>query len=302
MTQTYPVLTNLGYAPTDRVVVLHADDISAFQSTVSAYRDLPDVGFVSFAFAMVPSPWFPAVAAICREMAGHPHLDMGVHLTLTSESSTYRWRPLTSANTHNGLLDEEGYFHARSELVQPSADPAAVATELRARLHRAQTSGLDVTHLDSHTHSVYHSRFLNSYVDLAFEFNIPAFLLRAPEGIVDTVYFLSGIEDFAHTAAELEERGLPLFDQAAVLPLNQPLDRAGQLLRLLAGLSPGLTYIICYPAADTPELRAAIPDRDWPNRVAEFQIFGDEELFRTVVNSGVQIIGWRTLRELFRAR
>ena len=41
---------------------------------------------------MVPCPWFAELAALARDDAS---LDVGVHLTLTSEMKGYRWRPLT---------------------------------------------------------------------------------------------------------------------------------------------------------------------------------------------------------------
>ena len=68
-----------------RSVIFHADDIGNFQSSLAAYRELLDVGLLSSAATMVPCSWFPATAEFCRANAGHPHLDMGIHLTLTSE-------------------------------------------------------------------------------------------------------------------------------------------------------------------------------------------------------------------------
>jgi hypothetical protein len=56
---------------------------------------------------MVPCPWFPQVAAYCRE---HPSVDLGVHLTLTSEWDSYRWGPISTRDPASGLIDDEGYF------------------------------------------------------------------------------------------------------------------------------------------------------------------------------------------------
>jgi chitin disaccharide deacetylase len=86
-------LRHLGFGPRDRVVIIHADDIGMCQATLPALADLLDFGLLSSAAVMVPCPWFPAAAAFCR---AHPVVDMGVHLTLNAEWSTYRWGPVAS--------------------------------------------------------------------------------------------------------------------------------------------------------------------------------------------------------------
>ena len=101
-----PVLKQLGLNDEDRLVIFHADDIGSFQSSLAAYRELFDFGLLSAASTMVPCSWFPAVAAFCREQRDHPSLDMGVHLTLTSEWGGCRWGPVTAQDAASGLLDE----------------------------------------------------------------------------------------------------------------------------------------------------------------------------------------------------
>ena len=116
-----PALSRLGFSSNDRVVILHADDIGMCRSTLAAYQDLLEFGLVSSAAAIATSSWFPATAAFCR---AHPEVDMGVHLTLTSEWQSYRWGPLASRDPATGLLDDEGYVHATSEAGQERGEPA----------------------------------------------------------------------------------------------------------------------------------------------------------------------------------
>jgi predicted glycoside hydrolase/deacetylase ChbG (UPF0249 family) len=115
-----PLLKKPGLADDDRLVILHADDVGMCQASLTAFADLVEFGLVSSGATMVPCPWFPAVAAYCRE---HPGVDLGVHLTLTSEWDTYRWGPLSTRDPASGLLDGEGYFYRCSEGVQEHADP-----------------------------------------------------------------------------------------------------------------------------------------------------------------------------------
>jgi len=80
------------------------------------------------------------------------------------------------------------------------------------------------------------------------------------------------------------------------LPLDQPADRVEQAKKAFDSLPPGLTHFIIHPAQDTPELRALTPS--WPSRVADYRAFTSGELRDYVRNSGVQVIGYRALREL----
>ena len=49
---------------------------------LTAFDDLWNAGGISSGAVMVPCPWFPSVAAYCRE---NPDVDMGIHATLNCE-------------------------------------------------------------------------------------------------------------------------------------------------------------------------------------------------------------------------
>jgi chitin disaccharide deacetylase len=59
-----------------------------------------------------------------------------------------------------------------------------------------------------------------------------------------------------------------------------------------------MTVVVAHPAADTPELRAIAPD--WRQRVEDFKALRDPRLARHLRALGVELIGWRALRELVR--
>lgn len=303
MTTPNPILKKLGLSDTDRAVIFHADDIGNFQSSLDAYRDILDIGLLSSASTMVPCSWFPATAEFCRANAGHPHLDMGVHLTLTSEWGGYRWGPIISCEPKLGLVDGEGYFHSSSAAVQQIADINALRIELRAQIERALAAGIDVTHLDSHMFTLLHPRLVDVYIDLALEFAVPPFLLR------NSVPEFHNVSVSPEAEAALlsrvpgwEERGLPLLDDVTMMPLDNAVDRAGQLVDKLAILKPGITYLILHPTKDSPELREGVPEHDWPCRVADYETFLDTAVRDAVQASGVHVLGYRALRDLMPGR
>ena len=86
--------------------------------------------------------------------AANGALDVGVHLTLTSEKRPYRWRPLTTLSRSAGLTDELGFFWPDVASVRRNAVPEALEIELRAQIDTALAVGVDVTHLDAHMGAV----------------------------------------------------------------------------------------------------------------------------------------------------
>ena len=77
----------------DRFVVIHADDLGMSHGANRAFNELAGLGVCSSGSVMVPCPWFREV----EEMADVDRsLDIGVHLTLTSEMRSHKWRPLTA--------------------------------------------------------------------------------------------------------------------------------------------------------------------------------------------------------------
>jgi hypothetical protein len=288
-----PVLHKLGFGPEDRVVVVHADDIGMCQATLPALEGLLDAGLLSSAAVMVPCPWFPATAAFCRK---HPSVDMGVHLTLTSEWDQYRWGPILSRDHASGLLDAEGYFFRSTPEVMEHGKADAVAVELAAQVDRAREAGIDITHVDSHMGSVFDHKFLPAYLDVAFRQQVPPFFPAIDEegaraSGVDERTLASGRE----IKRILEERAAPIFDDLRALPLNHPGDQMEVARHLFDTLKPGLSVLLLHPSVDTPELRAIAPD--WQSRVANYEVCTRRELREHVRNAGIEVIGYRALRD-----
>ncbi|MCK5793375.1 MAG: ChbG/HpnK family deacetylase, partial [Anaerolineales bacterium] len=173
-----PVLKKLGLADNDRVVIFHADDIGMFQASVSAYADLVDFGLLTSAGVMVPCPWFSHVSEYCRRNQGNKKVDMGVHLTITSEWKAYRWGPISTCDSDSGLMDDTGYFFDNCEDVQKNGDVDSVRDEIRTQVERALVAGIDITHIDSHMGALFHPKFVDAYLEVAWEYKLPALFLR----------------------------------------------------------------------------------------------------------------------------
>ncbi len=294
-----PLLQHLGFGPDARVVIIHVDDVGMCHASLQAFIDLWDAGTISSGAVMVPCPWFPATAAWAR---ANPGVDLGVHATLNAEWSGYRWGPVSTRNRATGLLDDDGYFHARETGAWANADPAAAQAEVEAQVDAALAAGIDVTHIDTHMGTITHLRFIQGYLQTLFRYRRPGLLPR----LTSAQFLAYGITSdpaaadlFAGMVAGLEAAGMPLIDAVDYLPLDDPTDHIGLARRKLAALPPGITHFLMHPAIDTPELRAIAPD--WPSRVANYQAFISREMRDFLRASDIHLIGYRPLREVMAA-
>jgi hypothetical protein len=288
----------LGFAATDRVAVIHCDDVgmchAANEGAFEALRNGP----ATCGSIMVPCPWFEEAAELAR---ANPAVDLGVHLTLTAEWIHYRWGPVAPRDSVPSLLDEKGYLPRTALEVVKNAKPDEVEIELRAQIEKALHAGIDVTHLDSHMGTVFFPQFVPVYAKLAREYRLPAFAVR-PDPQLLASRGLTGAEKlFAGLMALLDDAGVPVLDAFDAESLDFP-DGEGLTHNRarLARLAPGVTYLICHPAKDGEELRAAMTfgahQRDF-----ERSFYGGEAGRRALAETGVKTVGMRALRELMRS-
>jgi predicted glycoside hydrolase/deacetylase ChbG (UPF0249 family) len=294
--QPNPLLKKLGYSDTDRLVIIHTDDIGMCHASVQAFKDLWDFGTISSGAVMVPCPWFPATAQMCRE---NPAMDMGVHATLNAEWESYRWGPVSTREAGSGLMDEAGYFHQWEPAVYENAREEAVNAEVNAQVERALAAGIDVTHIDSHMGTILHPKFVQSYLQAGMSRLIPNMLPRASGRGFDMMGVHEELLEFyVPILTQLEAQGVPMLDGLTSMPLDHDDDHIGIAKKLLSELPVGITHFIFHPSVDMPELRVICPD--WKARVANYNAFMNEELKQFIKAEGVQLIGYRQIRNAMR--
>lgn len=289
-----PVLKKLGFSPTDRVVIIHSDDIGMCQATIDAYAELDEASRISSGAVMVPCPWFLAAVDYYQS---HLTTDLGIHLTLNAEWKTYRWAPLSTVDRASGLIDEQGFFYHRFEEAQEFATAQKVTLELEAQIQQAIAAGMKPTHVDAHMLTVIHPKFLQVYLSTAYQFGLPAMIPRwGAQEWQNRGFDLESSEKMATIIENYEEQGYPMLDHFTGLKLNDPTNRMQQAKQALANLPTGLSHFYIHPSKDTPEARAISPD--WQGRVADFDVFMDVQMSEFLKNEGFQVIGYRALLDL----
>ena len=276
-----------------RQVVVHEDDIGMNHGANLAFADLSERGICTSGAVMVPCPWFLEIAEM---QAKNPRLDIGVHLVLTSEFRNYRWRPLTGASPASGLVDGDGYFWRTAQETRAHAHIDAVEAELRAQVAAAKAAGIDITHIDGHMFTVLCPEYIDIYVRLGREENVPVLLVRQ-----DAAYgnMVEGPEVSA-AVAEAESAGRPVFDIVLETPWRRGASVESDYQKLLDRIPPaGLAYMALH--FNAPGEIEAIAAHEKGIRPAEYALFRSGFITERLAAMNCETIGMRFLRDRMRS-
>src|SRR5690242_13852255 len=151
------IAERLGYPRDAKLLIVHADDLGMAHSVNVATMKALETGLVNSGSIMVPCPWLSEIATYAR---ANPQADLGLHLTLTSEWTNFRWGPVTPKDRVASLLDKDGYFRLTESEAAKFANPKEVELEIRTQIERAKALGIQPTHLDSHMGTLYQNKEL----------------------------------------------------------------------------------------------------------------------------------------------
>ncbi len=285
-----PYLKKMGFESSDRVLITHIDDMGfCHASNVAAVACL-ESGAASCASIIVNAPWFLEAAKISRE---RPEFDIGVHLTLTAEYPTFRWPALSSRDPSSGLMDKEGYlWHSQEDAVRHVTAEAAEA-EMRAQIDTALAAEIEITHIDTHMGSVVHPKFLGSYLSLAQEYGVPAFLPSITRERLHAIGMDEMTDDYLSVLEKVDTDSVPTLDEIIIDTLID-LDEKHQYYRdIVDDIQPGLTHLLFHPAVDGAELQAIADTHG--SRHADYLAWSDPAMKTYIDDAGITHIGYREL-------
>jgi chitin disaccharide deacetylase len=280
----------LGYPAGSKLIIVHADDLGETHAVNAAAIKALESGSVNSASLMVPCPWFPEMADYAKS---HPHADLGLHLTLTSERIYYRWPPVAPADKVASLVDANGYFHHDWEQHQ-QIDANQVETELRAQVERALRMGVRPTHLDSHQYRliVNGEDLFDALLRVAHDYQLPVFVTA--DWFVEHPYLQSSLGS-----------GDIVLDHTVTIGPEVPAGKWADFYReALENLKPGVTEFVIHPGYDDEEERAATRERAtwgaaWRQR--DYDFFMSKQFRDMLVRENIKPITWRELADLWKA-
>ena len=277
----------LGYPRDAKLLIVHADDLGMAHSVNAATIKGLESGLVNSGSIMVPCPWLSEIATYARS---HPKSDLGLHLTLTSEWTSYRWGPVLPRDRVASLLDKTGYLYLTESEAASHANANEVEAEIRAQIERARSFGIEPTHLDSHMGTLYQNKALfETLLRVARDNKLPT---RISKGQIASTSFLPSI---------LKPDDIVIDSVISIEPNVPPEGWKKFYTEAIKNVQPGITEVIVHLAYDDAEMRAATRDHpDWGAawRQRDLDFFTSDDFRKVLQENQIKLITWREIGKL----
>ncbi|MDD3713167.1 MAG: exo-alpha-sialidase [Candidatus Izemoplasmatales bacterium] len=286
----------LGFPKGKKVLLLHMDDLGMCREANDAGKFYIENDFILSGAVMMPCQYAITFVEWAKNV---PKADIGVHLTLTSEWKSWRWPPVTEAETVPGLIDAEGRMWRSVPEVVMNATPQEVEMEIRAQIDKMLALGLTPTHIDTHMGTLYGSKeFLKVFLNVAEEYKIPANAIDLSNPRVAAFYSAEGYPVNDEVIGLLGNYSLPRLDNFGSVPKGDTYDEVKQnFFQLVNALDPGLTEIIFHPSFETENMKTITGS--WQQRAWEAKMFSDKEVIEFFRDNDIIITTWREIMERF---
>jgi hopanoid biosynthesis associated protein HpnK len=230
----------------------------------------------------------------------YPQLGIGVHLTLVGESPVVDPARIPSlVNGEGRLFSQHSQFLAR--FLQGRINLSEVRFELAAQLDKAITSGIPITHVDSHQHLHVLPGIIDIVLDIAAKYDIkalriPAVPLLFTGGYPYTVHQIlgrSGLVLLAKIAKyKAQKRGFDIPEHFFGIVAGGSM-REECLLKLIKILPTGVSEIMIHPGDDDIAINAAC---NWQHRYQEeLAAVMSNQVRNCLIEQRIRLVSFREL-------
>lgn len=255
-------------------LLIRADDIGSFHAANLGCIDSYKNGIAQSVEIMAPTAWFLEAT---KMLAENPGYDVGIHLTLTSEWSNTKWRPMTHCPS---LVDKDGYFFPMvwknpnfpegSSIQKSNWKLDEIEKELRAQIEVSLKYLPRISHLSNHMGFSSLDPKIGDLVDkLAKEYHLD----------VD----MSEVKRFSGWGRDVEYE-----------------DRIDRFCENLEKLSPGTYLFVEHPAAESPEMET-VGHKGYENVGADrkwvLSVFTSEKVKQTVQKKAIKLVSYSDLKD-----
>ncbi len=289
----------LGFPTGKKVLILHADDAGMCEEANIAIERYLETGQIQAASVMAPCP---KADEFIEWAKAHKGVDVGMHLTLTSEWKTYRWEPVSNPEEVPGLIDAEGKFwHEVPEVVQ-HATAAEVEKEIRAQIEKALSMGYRPTHIDTHMGTLYGSPdYARAFLKAAVEYQIPANAIDLSDSVIAAHFKAAGFPITKEVVAAMEQYKMPKLDFFTSVPEGKTYEEKREnFFKLVKGLPTGLIEIIFHPSIESENLKSIT--NSWQQRVWEAELFADPIVKKFFKDEGIIFTNWIELMKRYKSQ
>ena len=277
----------LGYPADSKLLIIHADDMGLSKSVNNACIKAFEVKGITSGSIMMPCP---EAASILNYVKGHPGIDAGIHITLTSEWDIYKWGGIIPSYETPSLVDGNGNFYPTVEDLGKSAKGPEAEKEIRAQIDKAIAAGIKPTHLDTHMGSVLaNPELVNVYLTLALEYKLPFLLPRE--------YLSMFPEDVAKSLGS----NIFLLDNLFMLEPQMIQDEWIEAYKKgIASMIPGLNQMIVHLGYDDKEMQEICRGHydygsTWRNN--DLTLVNSKEFKDLLKTNNIILIGWGQIRD-----
>ncbi len=257
-------------------LIIRGDDIgcahAANLACIQSYRE----GIMRTVEIMVPCAWFVEAVKMLRE---NPDLDVGVHLTLTSEWENVKWGPVscvTSFVDSNGnffpMVWPNKNFPPKSCFLESPWKLEEVEQEFRAQIELALRHIPQVSHISGHmgiTHAAPEIQKLTRKLaqEYHLDLKLDDYQAKYPEGFKKGKNFKETEESF---------------------------------IKMLENLTPGLWHFVEHPGMNVPEMQAmghvgyenVATDRDDVTR-----LFTSKKVMKVIESKKIKLMSYKDVSQ-----
>jgi predicted glycoside hydrolase/deacetylase ChbG (UPF0249 family) len=276
----------LGYGADERLLIVHADDLGIAHDVNAAFISGFATGLINSASIIVPGGSLDEIAAFART---HPEADLGLHLTLTSDSAKEPWIPVAPPTRVPSLIDAHGHFLSQWT-PETRVNPLEVEIELRAQIEKAYSCGIRPTHLDSHRFRLHKSGLgvFEAYLRVAREYSLPIMVPRHWFAPLPYLQSALGAQDV-------------VLDRMIIINSEvMPEQWSTFYHRAIENLCPGVAEILIHPGFDTEALQQYFEYQPawgaaWRQR--DYDFFTGAAFQTLLSQHDIKLITWRDIAE-----
>ena len=276
----------LGFNPTDKLLIIHADDLGLCESVNSATFESFKNRAISSASVMMTTDEINEVASFSNT---NQNYDMGIHLTVTSEWKLHKWGGILNNEDIPSILNKKDHLYWNKRKFTKNGKLDEIRKELQAQIDLGKSMGINPSHIDSHEGALFFDPdIFKLYLDLAKENDLLAFV-----PIQASVHFDENFKKPKHAI---------IIDQFHMLPEGINVSEIKDYyFNVIKNLQPGLSQIIVHLGKDEEELREITidhPNFDYRWRQLDFDVFNSIDFKDHLKKHNIKIINWKDLKKL----